>query len=210
MCCRFYMEMSEDLRPIVEAANRSQLGEKMVAKLGRPVKTQGEARPTDLVPVLAPNRAGKQTVFPMVWGFSLEGRTSPVINARVETAAQKPTFRESWQSRRCVIPASYYFEWEHLTNAAGQKKTGDKYMLQTYGSEMTWLAGLYRIETCRGLSYPVFTILTRAPGEKLRFIHDRMPLVLPREAVYDWIRPDGDPDEVAKQALTELEFGKTI
>ena len=122
MCCRFYMEMSEELRPIVEAANRSALGARMVAALGRPVRTQGEMRPTDIVPVLAPNRAGRQAVFPMLWGFTLEGRASPVINARSETAAQKPTFRESWKSRRCVIPASYYFEWEHLQNAPGRRK----------------------------------------------------------------------------------------
>lgn len=210
MCCRFYMEMSEELRPIVEAANRSALGARMVAALGRPVRTQGEMRPTDIVPVLAPNRAGRQAVFPMLWGFTLEGRASPVINARSETAAQKPTFRESWKSRRCVIPASYYFEWEHLQNAAGQKKSGDKFMLQTPDSEMTYLAGLYRMESRRDLSYPVFTILTRAPGESIRFIHDRMPLILPKSAVGAWLSPQGDPDSVLRQALTDPAFEKTI
>lgn len=210
MCCRFYMEMSEELRPIVEAANRSALGARMVAALGRPVKTQGEMRPTDIVPVLAPNRAGRQAVFPMLWGFTLEGRASPVINARSETAAQKPTFRESWKSRRCVIPASYYFEWEHLQNAAGQKKSGDKFMLQTPDSEMTYLAGLYRMESRRDFSYPVFTILTRAPGESIRFIHDRMPLILPKSAVGAWLSPQSDPDSVLRQALTDPAFEKTI
>ena len=210
MCCRFYMEMSEELRPIVEAANRSALGARMVAALGRPVRTQGEMRPTDIVPVLAPNRAGRQAVFPMLWGFTLEGRASPVINARSETAAQKPTFRESWKSRRCVIPASYYFEWEHLQNAAGQKKSGDKFMLQSPDSEMTYLAGLYRMESRRDLSYPVFTILTRAPGESIRFIHDRMPLILPKSAVGAWLSPQSDPDSVLRQALTDPAFEKTI
>lgn len=210
MCCRFYMEMSEELRPIVEAANRSALGARMVAALGRPVRTQGEMRPTDIVPVLAPNRAGRQAVFPMLWGFTLEGRASPVINARSETAAQKPTFRESWKSRRCVIPASYYFEWEHLQNAAGQKKSGDKFMLQTPDSEMTYLAGLYRMESRRDFSYPVFTILTRAPGESIRFIHDRMPLILPKSAVGAWLSPQSDPYSVLRQALTDPAFEKTI
>ena len=210
MCYRFYMEMSEELRPIVEAANRSALGAKMVAALGRPIKTQGEIRPTDIVPVLAPNRAGRQAVFPMLWGFTLEGRTSPVVNARSETAAQKPTFRESWRTRRCVIPASYYFEWEHLINAAGQKKTGDKFMLQTPDSEMTWLAGLYRMETRLDLRFPVFTVLTRPPGDSIRFIHDRMPLILPKSAVSAWLSPNADPAAVAAQALTDPAFEKTI
>ena len=58
----------------------------------------------------------------------------------------KPSFREAWQQHRCVIPASYYFEWEHLIGSSGQKKVGDKFMLQPKNETMTWLAGIYRME----------------------------------------------------------------
>lgn len=211
MCCRYYMEMSPELRPIIEEANRSALKERIVDKLGRPLITEGEVRPTNIVPVIAPNRSGARTVFPMVWGFNLPRSSSPMVNARVETASLKPTFKESWERRRCIIPASYYFEWEHLINAAtGKAKTGDKYMIQSKGSEITWLAGLYRIEDISGIQVPVFTILTREPSEEIRFIHDRMPVILPREAVDNWIKPDSKPDEIVKDAMMDMVFEKAV
>ena len=133
--------------------NRSALKERIVDKLGRPLITEGEVRPTNIVPVIAPNRTGARTVFPMVWGFTLPRSSSPMVNARVKTASAKPTFKESWERRRCIVPASYYFEWEHLINAAtGKAKTGDKYMIQPKGSAVTWIAGLYRIEDSLVLS----------------------------------------------------------
>ena len=211
MCCRYYMEMSPELRPIIEEANRSTLKERIVNKLGRPLVIEGEVRPTNIVPVIAPNRSGARAVFPMVWGFTLPRSSSPMVNARVETASAKPTFKESWERRRCIVPASYYFEWEHLINAAtGKAKTGDKYMIQPKGSAVTSIAGLYRIEDISGIQVPVFTILTREPSEEIRFIHDRMPVILPREAVEKWIKPDSKPDEIIKEAMTDMVFEKII
>ena len=51
--------------------------------------------------------------------------------------------------------------------------------------------------------FPVFVVLTREPAENLRFIHDRMPLILPPSAVDDWIRPDAAPGKVLPLALTD-------
>ena len=83
----------------------------------------------------------------MVWGFTnpREGG-KPLVNCRVETAGFKPFWRESWQRRRCIIPCSYYFEWEHYTTIKGEKKAGQKYMIQPTGALITYLAGLYDIE----------------------------------------------------------------
>ena len=197
MCCRYWADESPELRAIVEEMNRSSLVRKWQEKTG--IKTHGEIRPTDVVPVIAPNRAGERAVFPMKWGFS--GK-SLLINARSETAALKPTFQESWKRRRCIVPASWYYEWEHLRGSDGKTRTGDRFMIQPKGSDMTWLCGLYRMEE----GFPVFVILTREPGEEIRFIHDRMPLILPESAVEDWIRPDGRPEEVLGEALTEMVF----
>ena len=153
------------------------------------------------------NRSGARTVISMVWGFTLPRSSSPLVNARVESASTKPTFKESWERRRCIIPASYYFEWEHLINAATRKaKTGDKYMIQPEESAVTWIAGLYRIEDISGIQVPVFTILTREPSEEIRFIHDRMPVILPGESVDNWIKPDSKPDEIIKDAMTDMVF----
>ena len=184
MCCRYWTDESPELRPIVEEMNRSPLMRKWQDKAK--VKSYGEIFPTDVVPVIAPNRSGLRTVYPMKWGYS--GK-SLLMNARSETAAEKPTFRDDWARHRCIVPASWPFEWEHDPGSDGKKHTGDKYMIHPKDCAVTWLCGLYRIEN--GL--PVFVILTREPGETIRFLHDRMPLIMPDELVTEWIRPDRKP-----------------
>ena len=198
MCCRFYMESSPELRPFVEAANRSPLLFRILEKTAKPMKTEGEIRPADLVPVLATSRAGKPAVFPMLWGF--QGKQSLLINARAETAAEKPAFRDSWQSHRCAVPASWYYEWEHLSSPDGKTRTGRKYLIQPAGSALSWLAGLYRLED--GL--PRFTVLTQEPGPEVRAIHDRMPVLFPREVISAWIRPDQDPAPLLARSLRSM------
>jgi putative SOS response-associated peptidase YedK len=192
------MESSPELRPFVEAANRSPLLFKMLEKTAKPMKTEGEIRPADLVPVLATSRAGKPAVFPMLWGF--QGKQSLLINARAETAAEKPAFRDSWQSHRCAVPASWYYEWEHLSSPDGKTRTGRKYLIQPEGSALSWLAGLYRLED--GL--PRFTVLTQEPSPEVRAIHDRMPVLFPREVISAWIRPDQDPAPLLARSLRSM------
>jgi putative SOS response-associated peptidase YedK len=199
VCCRYWADESPEIREIVEEMNKSPLVEKWHHTTG--ITTYGEVRPTNVVPVIASNRSGQRAVFPMKWGFS--GRTL-LMNARVETVASRPTFRDAWTSHRCIVPASWYFEWEHLVGNDGKKRTGDKYLIQPKDSTMTWLCGLYRIED--GL--PVFVVLTREPGEEIRFIHDRMPLIMPGDYVSEWIKPGVKPDDLVDEALTEMVYEK--
>ena len=199
MCTRFYVEPDiEETRELIAEIKASKLADKFV-KAGSAILTSGEIRPTNVVPVIAPNRNGRKSAFPMKWGFQIPGR-SLIVNARTESAAQKPTFKESWARHRCIIPASWYFEWEHLTGANGKKKTGDKYMIQPAGSSITWLAGLYRIEE----GFPVFAVLTREPTEDLRRIHDRMPLIMPRDLIDEWINPEAKAEELVKFAIMDV------
>ena len=114
------------------------------------------------------------------------------------------------KQHRCVIPASYYFEWHHYTDSKGKVRTGDKYAIQPSGSDVTYLAGLYRIEESRDLKYPVFAVLTRTPTDDLRQIHNRMPLILPVSAIDEWISPDGEPNKVVDKAVTELVVEKAV
>ena len=212
MCTRYFVELSPELRPIIEAARRTSLADRMRGDLARPVAKEGEIRPTDIAAVIASNRKGLQSVFPMVWGFSQSDinhtrRSQPLVNCRIETAGEKQLWAESWSRRRCIIPASYYFEWEHFARPDGSRKTGDKYAIQPAGATVTWLAGLYRIED----GYPHFAILTREPGAGIRFIHDRMPVILDRPALADWINPMSSPDAVraiAASALTDMVYEK--
>ena len=128
MCTRFYVEPdTEEIRDVIAEAQKSLLADKFI-RAGNAILTSGEIRPTNVVSVIATDRRGKRASFPMKWGFQIPGR-SLIVNARTETAAQKPTFKEAWERHRCIIPASWYYEWEHFVGNTGQKITGDKYMI---------------------------------------------------------------------------------
>ena len=165
MCCRYWFVTTPELWPAIEEMNRSSLAETF-RRRGR-IVTEGEVRPSDVSPVVAMNRRGERKVFPMKWGFRAK---TLLINARAETAGEKPLFREAWQAHRCAVPAAWYYEWEHLTDPSGKTRTGDRYRIGPAGGETAWLCGLYRLE--EGL--PCYVVLTREPGENLRFIHNRM------------------------------------
>ena len=200
MCCRYYMEMSPRLRPIVEAAQRSGLYRNNIERLPRPLTTEGEVFPDALVPVIASSRAGEKKVFPMLWGYHVPGISRTIANARAETAAEKPSFREGWAAHRCVIPASWYYEWEHTRTPSGRVKAGDKYAVMPRDGELTWLCGLYRMEE----DYPHFVVLTRAAGESVARIHDRMPFLLPESEIDSWIDPNRNPHMLLSSALTDM------
>jgi len=209
MCCRYWMEESPELRPFVERMNQSPLADKMRDRLARPLTAAGEVRPTDIVPVVAPDRHFSPAVYPMLWGFANPRSGQPLVNCRVETASEKTLWQEAWRKHRCVIPISWYYEWEHLPDPqTGKVKTGQKYMIHPKGCTVSCLAGLYRIEEKNGLHYPVFTVLTREASDQVRFIHDRMPVILDRDMVRNWLNPENKPEDMVKQALSEMVFEK--
>ena len=204
VCCRYYIEPKDVLlAQLGDVALHTPLHENFIRNMAKPLLISGEIRPADIVPVLATSRRGNKACFPMQWGFNMEKR-SMLPNARAETAATKPLFQSAWQSHRCVIPASWYYEWEHFLRPNGKKETGDKYLIQPKGDRITWLCGLYRFEN--GL--PHFVVLTRAPAEDIAFIHDRMPLLLREQDVDEWISPDAKPEEIVYRAVTDLHYEK--
>ena len=210
MCTRFYYDSSiPTLDEVEKEAALSPLASKFTVNLSKPIITNGEVRPTDVVAVYAPDKGGNKAVFPMKWGFTLSppktsnlgNKGNLIVNARVETAPVKKTFAESWAKRRCIIPCAYYFEWRHEYNPDNGKSIAkEKYMIQPVGTEVTYLAGLYRIED----GYPVFTVLTTKPTEELAQIHDRMPVILPGDAVDEWIRPSADPNLLLTSRVTDM------
>lgn len=190
MCGRYFIDMEdtdEELEEIIAILQRR--------KGSAPVKT-GEIFPSDTVPVIANNRRLMPTPFAMRWGYALpDGRR--VINTRSETAHERPMFQDGMRRRRCLIPASLYFEWEHR----GRERI--KYAIRPAGAKPLYMAGIYRIEN----GSPVFSILTRAPAESIAFIHDRMPVILPAALREAWLSPDVPPEPLLAQAEQRLIFG---
>ncbi len=196
MCGRYFIDgddLPEELERILEELNRKNTPENL--------KTSGEIFPSDVVPVLANSRRQDVQPFAMRWGYSFPGGR-PVINARAETAAEKPLFRDGMRQRRCLIPASSYFEWERRD---GQKT---KYAIHPAGAEMLYLAGIYHLENHDGAVIPSFAILTRSAAPEIAFIHDRMPVIFPPDCARDWLKVENRADEVLRRALQEMELQK--
>lgn len=201
MCCRCHMEdYDPELAPILGIAIKSPLITRIQKVRPTPLVQSGDVFPTNLVAAVASDKQKNASVFPMIWGFSVQGRSAPIINARVESAAEKPTFRDAWKEHRCAVPVSWYYEWQHLPAPDGKNTVKTKFAIQPREAGITWLCGLYRLED----SIPVFVILTREPGQSIACIHDRMPLILPKKAIRDWVNPDVNPKDILQYALTDM------
>jgi putative SOS response-associated peptidase YedK len=149
--------------------------------------------PTDPVPVVRMSQRRQARVVDTArWGLVPPWATdlragARMINARSETAATSPAFAPSFAKRRCLIPADGWFEW-----VRDGKLRRAFYMTPADGSPLAF-AGLWAawgpesVLTC--------TILTAAAAGGLTAVHDRMPLILPRERWADWLAGGGDPAE---------------
>jgi len=170
MCGRYWIDPQDrEIAAIIDVLQRK----------NPEMKASGEVFPGDSVPVVCKSRGGDIRPFAMEWGFSLpDGKR--VINARSETAAQKPMFRESMEKRRCVLPMSAYFEWEKI--GSGKKK----HRIFPEVNGLFCLAGLCRFENDR----PKCTVLTMDAADEIAFIHPRMPLILPWQQSEAWINGD--------------------
>jgi putative SOS response-associated peptidase YedK len=141
----------------------------------------------------------------MRWGlipnWTREGkRGKPLINARVESIKDKPSFKTSFRYRRCIIPCNGYFEW--------QKGAGGKlpYRIMPKGVELFGLAGLWdRWTDPAGQQVLSFAIITTEAAEAVSAIHQRMPYILPREQEELWLKGSGDQDLLSiLQAVQDL------
>ena len=200
MCCRYFIEDNAYMKYMAQQAEKTKLFYNNQGRIGKGILGCGEVFPDKQVAALAPDKAGKRHIFPMIWGYKVQGLERPVVNARSETAAEKLLFRDSFMVRRCAIPFTHYYEWEHFRSANGKTKTGDKYLIAPKGRELTYFCGLYRIDD----GYPYFVILTREATDDLAFIHDRMPVMINAETVDCWINPRFNPQMVLREALTDM------
>ena len=216
MCMSLRIEPRE-MAEILIKIRKMPLAQEMSIKLGKGLLISGDLYPTDIAPVLAPNKYGNMAVFPMAWGFTHNASPKPLANCRVETADSRPMWRDSWYRRRCVIPASWYYEWgypiyeEDSRSMIEHRNTNKvKFAIQTEGSDRTYIAGLYRYKDHGDMKVPMFSILTREAAGIIKDIHDRMPVILGKDSLRDWIRPDGDPSCIIEKALSNMVFETAV
>lgn len=126
-----------------------------------------------------------------VWGLmpkwrSAKGAAAPLINARAESVAEKPSFRNLVPGSRCVIPMTGYYEW--LTTKEAKRKI-PYFIRRTDGSPVA-AAGLFDIADEQSGGYPRACIITVAANARLSEVHDRMPAVLEGQALTAWLEGD--------------------
>ncbi|GAB5505970.1 MAG: SOS response-associated peptidase [Rhizobiaceae bacterium] len=136
-------------------------------------------------------RVGRWWLVPF-WAKELP--KAPMFNARSETAAEKPAFREAFKRRRCLIPADGFYEWTKNPED-GQK---DPWFIHLPDTRPFSFAGLWAHND--KLDVTSCTILTAAATEPVKELHDRMPIMLEPEAYDAWLDPE-TPVSDAKELL---------
>jgi putative SOS response-associated peptidase YedK len=147
--------------------------------------------PTDPVSVIVPDSNGL-FLMPMRWGLIPRWWKKPLkklpatFNARAETVAEKPMFRDAFRRNRCLIPASGYFEWQTV----GKEKQ-PYYITPRNGSALAF-AGLWEEwkDRVNNETIASCTILITDANEFTRTIHDRMPVILEQENIGPWLTGD--------------------
>ncbi|MCB9420256.1 MAG: SOS response-associated peptidase [Ardenticatenaceae bacterium] len=139
--------------------------------------------------------SGQRELTHFHWGLIPSWAKDPsmsarMINARAETVTDKPAFRAAFKRRRCLIPASGFYEWQQI---GGGKQP---MFIQAQDGGLLALAGLWETwHTPDGGEIDSCTILTTAPNELMASIHNRMPVII-EPADYDlWLYPGDRPED---------------
>jgi putative SOS response-associated peptidase YedK len=135
------------------------------------------------------------------WSRDPRGLRRP-INARSETVAEKPFFRGPWRHRRALLPADGFHEWQRRRDPATGREWKQPWLFRPRSREPFWLGGLWeRWIGADGGELDTAVILTTAPNDLLRRVHDRMPVVIPTGLEEAWLEPADGPTLRALEPL---------
>ena len=181
MCGRFELKTKFDKLPKI-------LKQDYPFGLDTKYETQNLIRPTD--PILVIKNEGRIKTTFMSWGFISPWAKDPFakeiprpFNARCETVEEKKIFCGSWKHRRCLIPASGFFE--------------KKYRIRMENYETFWLGGIWsKWASPNGAELESCCVLTTESNELIRPLHHRMPVVVPKGYEEQWTEQVKDNDEL--------------
>ncbi len=146
--------------------------------------------PTDPAAVVV-QREDRRAITVYRWGLIPPWAKSPAvaarqINARAETLAASPAFRDAFRRRRCLVPADAFYEWRR----DGARR--QPFVIRSLDGAPMAFAGLWAgwRDPATGDVRRTFTIVTTTPNELIAPLHDRMPVIVPREAWSRWLDPD--------------------
>jgi putative SOS response-associated peptidase YedK len=142
----------------------------------------------------------RREFLPARWGLvnSWAANTSSAascINAKAETIETRPSFKDAFANRRCLVPADGFYEWR------GRKDNREPLWIHSANGGLLWLAGLYESwQPEPGHWQRTFTIITTRANGLIEPIHDRMPVVFNERAAEDWMNP-GERDPLRLKSL---------
>lgn len=163
--------------------------------------------PTQMVPVITNEHP--KTLDLYRWGLipswaKEESIGNKLINARADGVAEKPSFRNAFKRRRCLVPATGFYEWQK-----GEGKTKTPMFIHPTDQDVFAFAGLWEVwHNSNGDELRTFTIITTDANDFMRPIHDRMPVIL-HKADYDlWLEPGEVPAVKLQPLLRPYESSK--
>lgn len=157
---------------------------KAIRELSEDLPPSRNIAPSALCPVVLEDAGRRLRLFK--WGLvprwaKDEKIACRCINARAEGLDEKPAFKDAFQSRRCLVPASGFFEW---------RKDKTPFWITAKDDSLLALAGLWeKWRAPTGQDLFSFTIITTAPNDLLRPVHDRMPVLIRPEDESRWLDP---------------------
>jgi len=157
--------------------------------------------PSQSVPVIFFEEEGGRLMAEMVWGLVPHWAREPAvvrrsINARCESLAERPSFRDPLKYTRCLVPVNGFYEWKK----AG--KTAYPYYIHRKDNRLMAIAGLYDIWKAHdGRTLRTFTIITTEPNSLVSCYHDRMPALLREEDESRWLEPGRIPAGTLRELL---------
>lgn len=179
MCGRFTLQQAEQL-PLRFAATAT-------PEVGAALTPRYNIAPTLPIPIVVETEPGARQIELAHWGLTPHkstGKSFLAFNARAETVAERPLFRRLLPHSRCLIPSDGFIEWAKVGKAR------DPHFFGLANGEIFAFAGLLdRWTDADGRPRAACTILTTAPNDLVGQIHDRMPVILPRDEEATWLDP---------------------
>lgn len=183
MCCRYYYsdkianEVEDDLQlPSGELATRE-------GDITPGMETRG---------IIRKKSNGSDIVLSdLFWGITSKDKKL-IINARAESVTEKPMFAESFVNRRCILPAAGFYEWDINKTRFMFKRTDEKPI---------YLAGFYDLSENRDS----FVILTTAANASMKPVHDRMPVMIDKGNVRNYLKDSAAAIEMINEPMPELD-----
>lgn len=181
MCGRYVLEVTPDM--LQQAFNLSSAPE---------IAPRYNVAPTQYLPVITNEQP--DTVSLHRWGLipswaKDESIANKLINARADGVADKPSFRSAFKRRRCLVPATGFYEWQK-----GDGKIKTPMFIHLNDQDVFAFAGLWEVwHSPDGSEIRTYTIITTDANDFMQPIHNRMPVILRREDYAAWLDPDDAP-----------------